>query len=152
MVIHVYINGNVALNCIFTFLVKNIFKPLPVQRLRPFFSSFYGYGFVALKGWLWATETLMCMGNGNVCDFYFFGLQNPSKTRMLWTRTSLFQWKFHLICISFPSIPQDSINGRCFSLGEEKHFFTGPNPGADQEFINYFTKPILRYTLKIKYP
>ena len=50
MVIHVYINGNVALNSILAFLVKNILKPLTALSLLPFFSSFYGYGYVALKG------------------------------------------------------------------------------------------------------
>ena len=49
MVIHVYINGNVALNCPFTFLVKNKPKSLTALSLRSFFCSFYGYGYVALK-------------------------------------------------------------------------------------------------------
>jgi hypothetical protein len=49
MVIHVYINGNVALNCILGFLVKTTLKPFTDLCLQAFFCPFYGYGFVALK-------------------------------------------------------------------------------------------------------
>jgi len=38
------------------------------------------------------------------------------------------------------------------SSERKKHLFTVPNPGADQEFIEYFTMPYTEHTLKNKVP
>jgi len=67
MVYHVYINGNVALNPNFAEYHSLLGFIFILDSLSPKIAFWVGNGNIDANAGGWATETLMCVGNGSVC-------------------------------------------------------------------------------------